>query len=649
MEAQRSAQAESALRDSTAKVQLVCSAGSSGRELRCCGQAAAGEVLLSQVPAVLRRAPGNERAVLACGWCLCQLGSVAEQLQHLGVASPSAAAGVVAPSRAAPKPLPCPSCDEVVYCCAEHRRLHRPQHAALCSADPTHIAASRAFRAFATEECPEQLLAAEMVADSAARGTLPAEWVVEYDGAPWPDSAILPAGLAEAEERRARARYRADSRAGRELLLRALTAAGFAQAKPRGPWLTPSMWERMIGLVARNACPVTIECPMREHLEQMLGTVVKEAKQGDANAKTWLRQRPDLPAFGQQVLQAARRWKHAHGTAEDSSDSDTDDDEEQHPTEDGEETETGPGAAAQHDAGGSGDDEDQGEGELEKTDEGGEDEDEDEDENDEEQEEQEEEEEEAMSISPHSVLAPVASALARAYNALPNCEACAIYPAAGACITRSSDPNAELLWRQGTSRCEVVALRPLQDGEEVCIEEESNDDSEEEDDDGNEQIQHAEDQDEQEMAAEEEEEAEEIEVIEEPERAYGDLDYWRQRYSNASDAPPAGGDTAGTPAAPPRRKKKKRRLLEGETDETDEWLLSYVELGPIIRRALSSTPGGADGRVLDLGCGTSRFLADLRADGHRGELIGARNRGDVFAIRPEPVMATHFLGTIVLP
>ena len=39
---------------------------------------------------------------------------------------------------------------------------------------------------------------------------------------------------------------------------------------------------------------------------------------------------------------------------------------------------------------------------------------------------------------------------------------------------------------------------------------------------------------------------------------------------------------------------------------------------------MSVPPGGAGAasRVLDLGCGMSRLLADLRADGHTGELVG---------------------------
>lgn len=79
----------------------------------------------------------------------------------------------------------------------------------------------------------------------------------------------------------------------------------------------------------------------------------------------------------------------------------------------------------------------------------------------------------------------------------------------------------------------------------------------------------------------------EVVLVEEPERSYGDLDYWRKRY-----------DSDG---------KDRRKRKRPDDDATDEWLLSYVELRELVQRALAAS--GPVARVLDLGCGTSRFLA----------------------------------------
>ena len=120
--------------------------------------------------------------------------------------------------------LPASSPEEITYPTQPSVAEHSAQHAAFYSADAAHTAASAAFRAFATEHCHTQLLAAELVADSAVRGKPPAEWAAEYPASPWPDIVVLPDGIGEAEEQRARAQCRADCRAGRELLLRALRA-----------------------------------------------------------------------------------------------------------------------------------------------------------------------------------------------------------------------------------------------------------------------------------------------------------------------------------------------------------------------------------------------------------------------------------------
>ena len=74
--------------------------------------------------------------------------------------------------------------------------------------------------------------------------------------------------------------------------------------------------------------------------------------------------------------------------------------------------------------------------------------------------------------------------------------------------------------------------------------------------------------------------------------SYGSKAYWDARYEKESE----------------------RELL------TDEWLLSYRDIEPILSAALGRI-GGKHSRVLDVGCGNSKLLADMRLAGHTGELV----------------------------
>ena len=74
-----------------------------------------------------------------------------------------------------------------------------------------------------------------------------------------------------------------------------------------------------------------MESPLRAYLEGLLSEVVATAKRGDDQAIEWLRRFPELPAFGESVAAAARRWERAHSIAElsDSDDSGEDSDEDE--------------------------------------------------------------------------------------------------------------------------------------------------------------------------------------------------------------------------------------------------------------------------------------------------------------------------------
>ena len=65
-------------------------------------------------------------------------------------------------------------------------------------------------------------------------------------------------------------------------------------------------------------------------------------------------------------------------------------------------------------------------------------------------------------------------------------------------------------------------------------------------------------------------------------------------------------------------------------DDTDEWYLSFADLSEILSGAM---PHGKDSAVLDIGCGTSRMLRDMRESGHTGELIGTDFSGVELARR----------------
>eukprot|EP00929_Paragymnodinium_shiwhaense_P026868 TRINITY_DN15881_c0_g1_i4.p1 TRINITY_DN15881_c0_g1~~TRINITY_DN15881_c0_g1_i4.p1 ORF type:complete len:482 (+),score=121.56 TRINITY_DN15881_c0_g1_i4:156-1601(+) len=100
-----------------------------------------GEELYNERPLMYIQSPDSRKASLACCACLIPVGSLADQLKHLGVDAPagseaiSACFGRAEDSPRTPRPLvPCPGCKEV-FCSTECRdyALAETSHAELCS------------------------------------------------------------------------------------------------------------------------------------------------------------------------------------------------------------------------------------------------------------------------------------------------------------------------------------------------------------------------------------------------------------------------------------------------------------------------------------------------------------------------------------
>ena len=104
-----------------------------------------------------------------------------------------------------------------------------------------------------------------------------------------------------------------------------------------------------------------------------------------------------------------------------------------------------------------------------------------------------------------------------------------------------------------------------------------------------------------------------VPALKETDRAYGTKKYWDDRYSADPDTQHHIDVHGGS----------------GDKGEglTDEWLLSYADVEPLLTAALQRTGAGKDCSVLDVGCGNSKLLADMRTAGHTGILVGIEISG----------------------
>eukprot|EP01062_Namystynia_karyoxenos_P042276 TRINITY_DN30847_c0_g1_i1.p1 TRINITY_DN30847_c0_g1~~TRINITY_DN30847_c0_g1_i1.p1 ORF type:complete len:305 (+),score=88.15 TRINITY_DN30847_c0_g1_i1:70-915(+) len=95
----------------------------------------------------------------------------------------------------------------------------------------------------------------------------------------------------------------------------------------------------------------------------------------------------------------------------------------------------------------------------------------------------------------------------------------------------------------------------------------------------------------------------------------------RQREQGPAAGPAAKRPRRGGPAPPEYSKvsyweSRYRKVQRKEAvEETEEWLMDYATLRPLLRIARGAA-------VLDVGCGVSAFLADARKSGHKGRLVG---------------------------
>lgn len=90
---------------------------------------------------------------------------------------------------------------------------------------------------------------------------------------------------------------------------------------------------------------------------------------------------------------------------------------------------------------------------------------------------------------------------------------------------------------------------------------------------------------------------------------YGSQEYWESRHANSADF-----------------------------DSKFEWFLSYQDLKPILQ-ASGISYENRKGMFIDLGCGTSRFLMELKQDGYRGSCLGLDYSAE--AIQRMKAVTTH--------
>jgi hypothetical protein len=442
------------------------------------------------------------------------------------------------------------------------------------------------------------------------------------------------------------------------LLKAALSHGGFG-AKSGLNWLSHDLWEKMVGLVTQNAIGITLGSPVREYLEQLLGAVVSEATAEGSDAPSTLP--TGVAEFAEAVHEAARAWRNENPTGS------SDDEDEDNTATDNESSSDGDGGG--DDGGGAFGDarnvvasSTEADSVLTSAPDVGADE---------------------MTIPECSELVRPATQLTQAYNSLPEVDGSGLFPAI-ALINHACEANVSIEYAAGSASASVVATRRILKGEEVCHSYVSTETLPSRRDRAWALQQYGfrcacalceaateESSSEEEGANTAGREDAENDIGTDEQRSYGEQSYWVSRYEIEASA-------AAQQEARGRRKRPRGAAVA--EDWTDEWLLSFAELRDVLHRALAWSSGrkarvlepprhharharpwarvqildtdplwndnnhamppptgsGPERRaqVLDIGCGTSRLLADLREDGHEGALVGIDIAGLELAAGP---------------
>jgi len=93
---------------------------------------------------------------------------------------------------------------------------------------------------------------------------------------------------------------------------------------------------------------------------------------------------------------------------------------------------------------------------------------------------------------------------------------------------------------------------------------------------------------------------------EDSDREYASKEYWESRYKRKLD--PSDGEQAD----------RKRPAGEPSSEETDEWFFNYANVEFLLHAYCLNRRSKEEVSLLDVGCGNSPFLIDMRKDGWSG-------------------------------
>ena len=284
---------------------------------------AKGEVIGEEEPAVVAQSPLNHLSSWCCAHCLAPLGSLRSQLTRLGIdlkgGDPPLLETGAADAPLSGPPVCCPTCERdggvgAWYCSEACRGSDwATRHGAFCSASPEHRQAAKAFRDFADSHLHTLHLAADMAAaswladvviskegqrkplsaaassgsETAAGAGAPPAWLEVFCHGPWSSLVPLLEEVPEDEEGDYRASCEKEASKGLKLFLKTIElaptaespaankiaqntkASGVSTPRSRLGWLTPSVWQLLLGAITQNSWRVSLTSPLRDYVSAL--------------------------------------------------------------------------------------------------------------------------------------------------------------------------------------------------------------------------------------------------------------------------------------------------------------------------------------------------------------------------------------------